>query len=100
MHKMKELFEKYGQLALVLHLLMYAVTFAVMFCVIHFGFRETIIELLVSWIGDEYVQAGTWVVVFAATKATQPLRIMLLFVCVPWLHRYLEQRKSYSDTVA
>ena len=99
MTKLKELFEKYGQLTLVLHLGMYALTFLFMMCVIQFGLRDTVVDLMSTWFGEDYVQAGTWVMVFAATKVTQPVRLMLLVVLVPWFHRYLEERKNYSDTV-
>ena len=100
MNKLKELLEKYGRLTLLLHLGMYALTFVIMFCIIQLGWREAIVDLMIRWVGDEYVEAGTWVVVFAATKVTQPLRIMLLVLIVPPLHRYLERRNNYSDTAA
>lgn len=96
MSKIKKLISEYGQLALILHIALFVITFAMMFCVVEFGFRETIMMKLQEYFGEEYAQAGTWLVVYAATKITQPLRIVLMIFLLP----ILKQRWNQSADVS
>ncbi len=94
MKKLKDLLEEYGRWALFLHLLMWGVTFCVVFCIIQFGMRDWVVGHLTVWFGGEYAQAGTILVAYAATKLTQPIRLMMLVVLVPFVKRHY----SHSDS--
>ena len=85
MNKIKKLIEEYGRLALILHIILFLLVFMIMFCVVEFGFRDLILAQLHDVFGEEYAQAGTWVVVYAATKITQPIRIVLMIFLLPIL---------------
>ena len=92
MEKIKKLIEEYGRLVLIIHLLMWGVTFCVVFCVIQFGMRDWVVGHLTNWVGEEYAQAGTVLVAYAATKLTQPVRVMLLVVLVPIIKRRMDEK--------
>ena len=94
MEKFKNLLEEYGRLALVVHLLMWFVTFLVMFCIIQFGMKDWVVGHLSNFLGEEYAQAGTVLIAYAATKLTQPIRLMLLVVLVPFIKRLMDERAS------
>ena len=92
MERIKNLIEEYGRLVVIIHLLMWAVTFCVMFGVIQFGMRDWVVGHLTNWVGEEYAQAGTILVAYAATKLTQPVRVMLLVVLVPIIKRRMDEK--------
>ena len=94
MEKFKKLLEEYGRLALVVHLSVWLVTFLVMFCIIQFGMKDWVVGHLSNFLDEEYAQAGTVLIAYAATKLTQPIRFMLLVVLVPSVKRLIDERNS------
>lgn len=87
MQKFKELLTEYGQLALIMHLLLYACTFLTVLTVIQLGFKEWILTQAQTLLGEEYSAAGTILLTMAVTKLTQPFRLMLLIPTVPFVKR-------------
>lgn len=92
MQKFKELLTEYGQLALVMHLLLYACTFTMVFLIIQMGFKDWVLGHVEALLGTEYSQAGTILLTLAVTKLTQPLRLMLLIFTVPFVKRKWDER--------
>lgn len=92
MQKFKELLTEYGQLALVMHLCLYACTFLTVFTVIQLGFKDWVLEHAESLLGEQYSQAGTIILTLAVTKLTQPFRLMLLIPMVPFIKRKWDER--------
>lgn len=92
MKKFKELLAEYGQFAIVIHLSLYVCTFAVFFMIIQFGMKDWLLGHIESLLGKEYAQAGTILLTMAATKLTQPLRLMLLIPLVPFLKNKWDER--------
>ena len=94
MEKFKNLLEEYGRLALVVHLVLWLVTFLVMICIVQFGMKDWVIDHLSNSLGEEYAQAGVVLIAYAATKLTQPIRILLLVVLVPFIKRQMDEKVS------
>ena len=92
MQKFKELLTEYGQLALIMHLFLYACTFATVFVVIHLGFKDLVLDYAESLLGEEYSKAGTIILTLAVTKLTQPFRLMFLIPMVPFVKRKWDER--------
>lgn len=92
MEKFKELLAEYGQFAIAIHLLMYVCTFAVFFAIIHLGMKDWLMQFVTQYIGEDYAQAGTILLTMAATKLTQPIRLMLLIPLVPLLKSKWDER--------
>ena len=93
MQKFKELFAEYGQVALVMHLLLYACTFVMVFIVIHIGLKDWVLGHAESLLGEKYSQAGTILLTIAVTKLTQPFRLMLLIPLVPFIKQKWDERR-------
>lgn len=92
MQKFKDLLTEYGQLALVMHLLLYACTFVMVFIIIQMGFKDWVLGHAEALLGTEYSQAGTILLTLAVTKLTQPFRLMLLIFTVPFVKRKWDER--------
>ena len=85
MARLKLLMEKYGRLAIWTYLTIYALTFLAFWGLISLGID---LESYSSWFAS-LPAVGTVAVAYAATKLTQPLRIALCLILVPFLHRLL-----------
>ena len=92
MQKFKELLAEYGQLALIMHLFLYACTFLTVFTVIQLGFKDWVLGHAESLLGERYSEAGTVLLTLAVTKLTQPFRLMLLIPMVPFVKRKWDER--------
>lgn len=93
MQKFKELLAEYGQVAVVMHLLLYACTFVTVFIVIHVGLKDWVLGHAEVLLGDKYSQAGTILLTLAVTKLTQPFRLMLLIPLVPFIKQKWDERR-------
>ena len=87
MQKFKDLLAEYGQLALVMHLILYACTFIIVLAVIQLGLKDWVLSHAEALLGEEYSQAGTLLLTMAVTKLTQPFRLMFLILAVPFVKR-------------
>ena len=92
MQKFKDLLTEYGQVALVMHLLLYACTFVMVFIIIQMGFKDWVLGHTEALLGTEYSQAGTILLTLAVTKLTQPFRLMFLIFTVPFVKRKWDER--------
>ena len=95
MQKLKELLTEYGQFALIMHLVLWACTFMMVFAAINLGLKDWVIGYAETILGEEYSKAGIVLLAYAMTKLTQPLRILILIPLVPfvknkWDERHLE----------
>ena len=95
MQKLKELLTEYGQFALIMHLVLWACTFVMVFAAINLGLKDWVIGYAETILGEEYSKAGIVLLAYAMTKLTQPLRILILIPLVPfvknkWDERHLE----------
>jgi len=95
MQKLKELLTEYGQFALIMHLILWACTFAIVFAAINLGLKDWVIGYAETILGEEYSKAGIVLLAYAMTKLTQPIRILILIPLVPfvknkWDERHLE----------
>lgn len=93
MQKFKELLAEYGQVAVIMHLLLYACTFIIVFIVIHIGLKDWVLGYAEAMLGDKYSQAGTILLTLAVTKLTQPFRLMLLIPLVPFIKQKWDERR-------
>ena len=85
MQKFKELLAEYGQLAVIMHLILYACTFIIVLAVIQLGLKDWVLVHTEDLLGEEYSQAGTVLLTMAVTKLTQPFRLMFLIPTVPFV---------------
>ena len=53
MQKFKDLLAEYGQVALIMHLLLYACTFIAVFIVIHIGLKDWVLSHAEALLGTE-----------------------------------------------
>jgi hypothetical protein len=81
--KWKNILERYGTIALVIYLVTFVVTFVAIYSLIEFGFEDSIVSFFEEHLGEKYSSAGTLVVAYALTKATQPIRIGITILLVP-----------------
>ena len=93
MQKFKDLLAEYGQVALIMHLLLYACTFIAVFIVIHIGLKDWVLSHAEAMLGEKYSQAGTILLTLAVTKLTQPVRLMLLIPLVPFVKQKWDERR-------
>ena len=93
MQKFKDLLAEYGQVALIMHLLLYACTFIAVFIVIHIGLKDWVLSHAEALLGEKYSQAGTIILTLAVTKLTQPVRLMLLIPLVPFVKQKWDERR-------
>ena len=84
---------EYGQVALIMHLLLYACTFIAVFIVIHIGLKDWVLSHAEAMLGEKYSQAGTILLTLAVTKLTQPVRLMLLIPLVPFVKQKWDERR-------
>ena len=92
MQRFKELLAEYGKFAVVIHLILYACTFAIFFSIINLGMKDWVLEQAEVFLGSEYTAAGTFLLTLAMTKLTQPLRLMILIPLVPFLKQKWDAR--------
>ena len=94
MQRFKELLAEYGRFAVVIHLILYACTFAIFFSIINLGMKDWVLEQAEAFLGSEYTAAGTFLLTLAVTKLTQPLRLMILIPLVPFLKQKWDARRE------
>ncbi len=86
--KLTEIVEQYGRWVIIIYLSTFVVTFGGVFLLIQFGFKEAIMDLFPKdWVGEDYASAGSAIVAYAITKATQPIRIAITIALVPLFGR-------------
>ena len=79
-NKLTEMFERYGQRALILYLVIFAVTLVSVWLLIQSGVQMQD----VSWFKDGLAgKAGTLTIAYIVTKILQPVRIALVLVLLP-----------------
>ncbi len=81
--KIKALYEKYGNIAIVAYLAVFFMTFFAFFGLISMGFS---LQDYSSWF-SELPTVGIIPIAYAATKLTQPIRIALCLVLIPIVYR-------------
>ena len=91
MKKIKELLEVYGKVALVLHLILFVLFFCVVFFLLEFGLSNYVTQIVEYFGGNTQASGGKFVIVYIATKFTQPIRIMILVVLLPWAKKRFSQ---------
>ena len=82
--KWKKILERYGTIAFVIYFVTFVVTFVLIYSLIQVGFEDTIVSFFEKHLGGKFSSAGTIVVAYALTKATQPIRIGVTIVLVPF----------------
>ena len=98
MQRFKELLAEYGKFAVVIHLILYACTFAIFFSIINLGMKDWLLEQVEVFLGtDEYTSSGTFLLTLVMTKLTQPLRYMILIPLVPFLKQKWDARKEIEQ---
>jgi hypothetical protein len=81
--RLKELFEKYGQLALIIYFVLFGLVLAGFIVAIATGMKVQ------STAGSVGIVGAAWV----ATKLTQPFRILATLALVPIVARLRQRRK-------
>ena len=82
--RLKSLMAEYGNIAITIYLSIFALTLSGFFIAIKAGFEVDS--------GSE--KTGTVVIAYAATKALQPIRILLTLALTPVIARFLRRKKT------
>jgi type IV secretory pathway TraG/TraD family ATPase VirD4 len=85
--KWTELIEKYGKWVFIIYLTTFVVTFGSVFILLQVGFKDSVVAYFIDNLGEEYASAGSAVLAYAITKATQPIRIAITILVVPLVAR-------------
>ena len=88
--KLKKILEKYGTVAIVIYLVTFLITFVSVFSLLQFGFKDSVVAFFQEHLGERYSSAGTLAVAYAITKVTQPIRIGVTIVLVPFFAKEKE----------
>lgn len=91
MKKIKELLEVYGKVAIILHIVLFCLFFCVVFCLLEFGLSHYVTDIVEYFGGSTQANGGKLVIAYIATKFTQPIRIMILVVLLPWSKQRFSQ---------
>jgi len=85
--KLTEIVEQYGRWVFIIYITTFVLTFGAVFLLLQIGFKESVVVFFTDNLGEEYASAGTAVLAYAITKATQPIRIAVTIVLVPLFGR-------------
>jgi hypothetical protein len=85
--KLTEIIEQYGRWVFIIYISTFVLTFGGVFLLLQVGFKESVVAFFTDNLGEEYASAGSAVLAYAITKATQPIRIAITIALVPFFGR-------------